>query len=147
MRNQTDRKAASVPELNAREMFALRCLNAAVNLYGVLTVDECVHLYNHYAKGKPAPVSDEMTVDEFKELAVHLPVAVDDVLKNADLTPEQENALPAPWFTPWIGVKDFPDLIVHYDLAEIESVPVTRSTSASRPTTRTSDSRGWRFSP
>jgi hypothetical protein len=125
MKNSADRKAADVPELNAREMFALRCLNAAVNLYGILTVDECVKLYNHYAKGQPAPVSDEMTVDEFKELAVHLPVAVEDFLNNADLTPEQENDFPVPWFTPWIGVKNFPDLIVHYDLAEIESVPAT----------------------
>ena len=125
MRNQTERKAADVPELNEREMFVLRCLNAAVNLYGILTVDECVKLYNHYAKGQPAPVSDEMTVDEFKELAVHLPVAVEDFLNNADLTPEQENDFPVPWFTPWIGVKNFPDLIVHYDLAEIESVPAT----------------------
>ncbi len=122
---KSDRKAADVPELNEREMFALRCLNAAVNLYGVLTVDECVRLYNHYAKGQPAPVSDEMTVEEFKELAVHLPVAVEDVLNNADLTPEQENDFPVPWFTPWIGVENFPDLIVHYDLAEIESVPAT----------------------
>ena len=120
MKNSTDRKAAGVPELNAREMFALRCLNAAVNLYGILTVDECVRLYNHYAKGKPAPVSDEMTVEEFVGLVEHLSQALGDAFENPNLSPNQYARLPRYWFSTWIGDKTSPDLIAYYDLTSVD---------------------------
>ena len=117
---KAERKAAGVPELNAREMFALRCLNAAVNLYGVLTVDECVHLYNHYAKGKPSPVADEMTVEEFVGLVEHLSQALGDAFENPNLSPNQYARLPRYWFSTWIGDKTSPDLIAYYDLTSVD---------------------------
>ena len=55
--------------LSAREEFALRCLNAAANLYGILTVEEFCSLYNTYAKGRAAPVSETMEADEAETLA------------------------------------------------------------------------------
>ena len=54
---------------NAREEFALSCMNAAVHLYGVLTFAEMAEVYNHYAKNHDAPVSDSMTADEMGDLA------------------------------------------------------------------------------
>jgi len=39
-----------------RDEFLLRCLNAAANIYGVLTCDEFVGLYNGYAKAHDAPL-------------------------------------------------------------------------------------------
>ena len=116
---KAERKAAGVPELNAREMFALRCFNAAVNLYGVLTVDECVKLYNHYAKGKPAPVSDEMTSGEMKELVRRLTETVDAAFMNPDLSTEQRLDLPDVWFSTWFDMKSAPDMIVYYDLTDV----------------------------
>jgi len=58
--------------LTAREDFALRCLNAAANLYGVLTMDEFVSLYNGYAKDHEPAVARPMTTDELERLADRL---------------------------------------------------------------------------
>ena len=116
---KSDRKAADVPELNAREMFALRCFNAAVNLYGVLTFDECVMLYNHYAKSKPAPVSDEMTSGEMKELVRRLTATVDAAFMNPSLSPEQRLDIPDVWFSTWFDMKSAPDMIAYYDLTDV----------------------------
>ncbi len=119
MKNSTKQKAADVPELNEREMFALRCFNAAVNLYGVLTMDECVTLYNHYAKGKPAPLSDEMTSGEMKELVRRLTETVDAAFMNPALSPAQRLDIPDVWFSTWFDMKSAPDMIVYYDLTDV----------------------------
>ena len=52
------------PGQDAREEFMLRCLNAAVNLRGVMTYGEFCELYNHYAGKHDAPVSDPLGEDE-----------------------------------------------------------------------------------
>ena len=55
--------------LSEREEFAFRCLNAAANLYGVVTMAEMVAVYNHYAAGHGSPVSDPMDEKELLEIA------------------------------------------------------------------------------
>ena len=45
-----------------RDEFMIRCLNAAVNLRGVMTFSEFCEIYNEYAEGHESPVSD--TLDE-----------------------------------------------------------------------------------
>lgn len=49
---------------DAREVFLLRCLNAAVNLHGVLSYGEFCDIYNGYASDHDAPVSKMLTEDE-----------------------------------------------------------------------------------
>ena len=49
---------------DAREEFLLRCLNAAVNLHGVLSYGEFCKLYERYAAGHEAPVSNPFSEDE-----------------------------------------------------------------------------------
>jgi hypothetical protein len=143
MRNQTERKAADVPELNEREMFVLRCLNAAVNLYGVLTVDECVRLYNHYAKGEPAPVSDEMTVGELEDVMTRLTDAVDAGWANPDTSRGHYVDLPDVWFVPWIPEKDSEGVIVYYDLASLDddASPEVSERDVARITRRLEETR------
>lgn len=104
-------KGASI-KLTAREDFARRCLNAAVNLYGIVTMDEFVSLYNGYAKNHAEPVSDPMTVSELNGLVDRLP---------ALLTPEDAlvvdiNDEPDIWFTTWQTRGSKQRLIVYYDL-------------------------------
>jgi hypothetical protein len=121
MESSTERNAACVPELNEREMFALRCLNAAVNLYGILTVDECVRLYNHYAKGKPAPVSDEMTVEELENIVAHAKSVT--AADRFDLPFDQMLDAPECWFELWQMGANMPAVIVYYDfLAGVDGV-------------------------
>ena len=118
---KAERKAAGVPELNAREMFALRCLNAAVNLYGVLTMDECVTLYNHYAKDKSAPVSDEMTTEELENIVAHAKSVT--AADRFDLPFDQMLEAPECWFELWQMGEYTPAVIVYYDfLAGFEGV-------------------------
>ena len=45
-----------------RDEFMIRCLNAAVNLRGVMTFSEFCEIYNEYAEDHESPVSD--TLDE-----------------------------------------------------------------------------------
>ena len=49
---------------DAREEFLLRCLNAAVNLHGVLSYGEFCKLYGRYAAGHEVPVSNPLSEDE-----------------------------------------------------------------------------------
>ena len=51
-------------KFDAREEFLLRCLNAAVNLHGVLSYGEFRDIYNGYAPDHDAPVSDPLGEDE-----------------------------------------------------------------------------------
>lgn len=105
-------------ELNAREEFALRCLNAAANLYGVLTLEEFVSLYNGYAKDHDAPISDVMTVDELDTLVDRL----HDYFMNRSEPDDLEHLLDGPgedleiWFSTWQLKADEPRVIVYHDL-------------------------------
>jgi len=51
-----------------RQEYLIRCLNAAANLYGLLSYEEFIGLYNRYAADKEAPVSDPLTVAEIDEM-------------------------------------------------------------------------------
>lgn len=105
-------------ELNAREEFALRCLNAAANLYGVLTLEEFVSLYNGYAKDHDAPISDVMTVAELDTLVDRL----HDYFMNRSEPDDLEHLLDGPgedleiWFSTWQLKADEPRVIVYQDL-------------------------------
>lgn len=113
-----DEGAHEPAELNAREEFALRCLNAAANLYGVLTLEEFVSLYNGYAKDHDAPISDVMTVDELDTLVDRL----HDYFMNRSEPDDLEHLLDGPgedleiWFSTWQLKADEPRVIVYQDL-------------------------------
>lgn len=113
-----DEGAHESAELNAREEFALRCLNAAANLYGVLTLEEFVSLYNGYAKDHDAPISDVMTVAELDTLVDRL----HDYFMNRSEPDDLEHLLDGPgedleiWFSTWQLKADEPRVIVYQDL-------------------------------
>ena len=50
--------------LSVRDEFVLRCLNAAVNLYGIITAKDFCEIYNGYAKNHAEPISAPLTEDE-----------------------------------------------------------------------------------
>lgn len=109
-------------ELNAREAFALRCLNAAANLYGVLSLEAFVSLYNGYAKDHDAPVSDAMTVAELDALVDRL----HDYFANRPEPDDLEHLLdglcdaPEIWFSTWQLKAGEPRVIVYHDLTTRE---------------------------
>ena len=47
-----------------RDEFILRCLNAAINLRGVMTFSEFCEIYNEYAEDHESPVSDALDENE-----------------------------------------------------------------------------------
>lgn len=74
-------------EFSAREEFVFRCLNAAVNLYGVVTAEEFANLYAAYAKDKSPDVAAPVGEAEVRSL-------VDKVFEFQD---RQENDPEADW--------------------------------------------------
>ena len=80
-------------DLDEREAFALRCLNAAANLYGILTIEEFCTLYNNYAKDRAAPVSDKMKAGEAEKLARRIRKKV-----HGNRGPNMDKSLPESWY-------------------------------------------------
>ena len=107
-----DEEETDAVELTAREDFALRCLNAAANLYGVVTMDEFVSLYNGYAKDHDAPISDAMTVAELDALVDRLFA----LLGSEPLSMEECLDRPEIWFSTWQLKAGEPRVIVYHDL-------------------------------
>ena len=135
-----DEGAHEPAELNAREEFALRCLNAAANLYGVLTLEEFVSLYNGYAKDHDAPISDAMTVAELDALVDRL----HDYFTNRPEPDDLEHLLDGPcdapeiWFSTWQLKADEPRVIVYHDLTSSDwDEEPTPSKDANAEITRT----------
>ena len=93
--------------LSEREEFAFRCMSAAANLYGVLTLSEMTAIYNHYAAGHGSPVSDQMDEQEL--------LTISDVL----LTKELDDT----WFSVWLDDKSGVRRIVYNDLASVDHPP------------------------
>ena len=93
--------------LSDREEFAFRCMNAAANLYGVLTLSEMTAIYNHYAAGHGSPVSDQMDEQEL--------LTISDVL----LTKELDDT----WFSVWLDDKSGVRRVVYNDLASVDHPP------------------------
>lgn len=110
--------ATASAALNERERFALRCLNAAANLYGVLTMAEFVSLYNGYAKSHPAPVSDEMTVEGLGVLLDRLHAYFRDRPEPDGCESLSDRLLDEDeiWFSTWRLKADEPCVIVYSDL-------------------------------
>ena len=59
-------------EVGPREEFMLRCLNAAVNLRGVLTYGEFCDVYNRYAPDHDEPVSNSLDEDELSDFLIRV---------------------------------------------------------------------------
>ena len=104
----------TLSDVNVREEFVFRCLNAAANLYGVLTREEFVSLYNGYAKGHDAPISDPLTLDELDRLLGFFldgpdaePTSIQDVVDEPDA-----------WFATFSTKKGEPLCIAYYDIVE-----------------------------
>ena len=93
--------------LSEREEFAFRCMNAAANLYGVVTFTEMTAIYNHYAAGHRSPISDPMDENEFLDIA--------DVL----LTKELDDT----WFSVWLDDKSGIRRVVYCDLTSVDHPP------------------------
>ena len=51
-----------------RQEFLTRCLNAAANLYGIVSYGEFIKLYNRYSADKASPVSDLLRPEEIDEM-------------------------------------------------------------------------------
>ena len=51
-----------------RQEFLTRCLNAAANLYGIVSYGEFTMLYNRYSADKASPVSDPLRPEEIDEM-------------------------------------------------------------------------------
>ena len=103
-------------KIGKREEFLVRCLNAAVNLYGVLTYGAFCELYNHYAKSHDAPVSDPLGEEELDDFIARV-----DNCKEGDGTPMDK--LLDEWgacFSRWIDDRDGARLVVRYDLIDAE---------------------------
>lgn len=79
--------------LTEREKFALRCLNAAANLYGILPFEDFCVLYNRYAKDFPSPVSDPMDAKEAERLARSIRKRV-----YSNRGPNMDKSLPESWY-------------------------------------------------
>ena len=93
--------------LSGREEFAFRCLNAAANLYGVVTMAEMTAIYNHYAAGHGSPIADPMDENEFLDIADAL------LAKELDDT----------WFSVWLDDKSGVRRVVYNDLTAIDHPP------------------------
>ena len=61
-----------------REAFALRCLNAAVGLYGVVTMGEMAMLYNRYAEEIGIDVGGKVSASDMERIAGEIMAQIDD---------------------------------------------------------------------
>ena len=105
-----------------REAFIRRCLNAAVNLYGVLTYSEFIDLYNGYAREHPRPISDTLTKDELQDFVIeHLDDGEDAAGESFECFFDRSDA----WFGNWYIEKAGEDLLVQIELvtSEIDGTP------------------------
>ena len=105
-----------------REVFIRRCLNAAVNLYGILTYPEFIDLYNGYAREHPRPISDTLTNDELQDFVVRY---LDDIEEEGSESDDDLLNGPDVWFANWYSEKTSEDLLVQFDLttSEIDGTP------------------------
>ena len=100
--------------LSERDEFILRCLNAAVNLYGIVTAKEVCWLYNGYAKNHDAPVSAPLSEDELHASALRLLRRIAEKDEGDVLDVLVEDA----WFTPIYDDAEDEWLFVYESLAE-----------------------------
>ena len=101
-------------ELSEREEFILRCLNAAVNLYGIVTAKEVCGLYNGYAKNHDSPVSEPLSEDELLAVTQRHLSRIAEKEERDILDALLEDA----WFTPLYDEAAREWLFVYQSLAE-----------------------------
>lgn len=104
----------SADGLSEREEFVLRCLNAAVNLYGVVTAREFCSIYNEYAGKHSASVASELGEREAVEVARRLlrNIAEKDDSELLDVLSEDA------WYTLWQDDKTGEWLFVYEAMAD-----------------------------
>ena len=100
--------------LSERDEFILRCLNAAVNLYGIVTAKEVCWLYNGYAKNHDVPVSKPLSEDELHSTAMRLLRRIAEKDEGDVLDVLTDDA----WFTPIYDDAEDEWLFVYESLAE-----------------------------
>ena len=111
--NHEDGSAAD-KALSERDEFILRCLNAAVNLYGIVTAKEVCGIYNGYAKDHDAPVSAHLSEGELYSTAMRLLQRIAEKDDRDILDVLIEDA----WFTPIYDNGNDEWLFVYESLAE-----------------------------
>ncbi len=99
--------------VETREEFVVRCLNSAVNLYGIVTVEEFLGLYNIYAKNHDAPISDPLGAEEMERIAADAIKASEDEWAAGSLADET-------WFRLWTDPEKGERLVVYWSLADVD---------------------------
>lgn len=94
----------------------LRCLNAAANLYGVLTCDEFIELYRGCAQTHGASSSEPVTRTEIIEL-------IDRMVRREEESEASLEIVDEVWCRHWKDRKTGEEYIVYHDLVEGEGEP------------------------
>ncbi len=105
--------AEATPE---RDEFIQRCLNSAVNLYGIVTPKEVCELYNGYAKNHDAPISSPLSEDELHATVRRILQKIEEKEEKGSFDPSMEDAWCAPIYDPDAGEW----LFVYEPLAEAD---------------------------
>ncbi|MCR5414023.1 MAG: hypothetical protein K6F50_04765 [Kiritimatiellae bacterium] len=95
-----------------RKTFIVRCLNAAACLYGILSADEFIDLYNRYAKSHESPVSDELAAEELESVAKAAVDASEHEFTDSEIAQDV-------WFRLWTHPKTGERLVIYAYLAEV----------------------------
>ncbi len=96
-----------------REEFIVRCLNSAVDLYGIVTVEEFLGLYSLYAKSHDAPISDLLGEEELEKIAEDAINAVEDEWSTGMIADEV-------WFRLWTHPGTGERLVVYWSILDVE---------------------------
>lgn len=107
-------------QLTEREKFALRCMNAAVNLYGVISAREFCGLYNRYAAEKDDSVSRPMDEHEMMDIAEKLYKWGDSREEDAAPCSPDDLDLDEVWFSTWRDGKTGEFFVVAEDLTSVD---------------------------
>lgn len=94
-----------------REEYIRRCLNAAANLYGVLTMKEFIALYNRYAGKHEAPVSDLISPAEVASVAAKHLEASEREFETDEIGDDM-------WYRVWTDPRGGETVIAYRDIIE-----------------------------
>lgn len=97
--------------ITEREEYIRRCLNAAANLYGVLTMKEFVALYNRYAGKHEAPVSDLISPAEVASVAAKHLEASEHEFETGEIGDDM-------WYRVWTDPRGGETVIAYRDIIE-----------------------------
>ena len=97
--------------ITEREEYIRRCLNAAANLYGVLTMKEFVALYNRYAGKHEAPVSDLISPAEVASVAAKHLEASEHEFETDEIGDDM-------WYRVWTDPRGGETVIAYRDIIE-----------------------------